>query len=151
VRDSLGPAAAASIDEHELALANESNCVFVGGLGGCGMSRVIAARQHFAACCGVGERLRIVAPTGAAAALLGGSTLHSFSARKVGCQTTMRTTASRLLKAVLEVLWMLVIDGGVDGAAVDAGRRCWPRSTSDAGGVAVVATGDCLQLKPIAN
>jgi hypothetical protein len=42
------------------------------------MSRVIAARQHFAACCGVGERLRIVAPTGAAAALLGGSTMHSL-------------------------------------------------------------------------
>ncbi len=76
VRDSVGvgSAAAASIDEHELALANQSNCVFVGG---CGMTRVIAA-QLFVACCGVGEHLRIVAPTGAAAALLGGSTLHSL-------------------------------------------------------------------------
>jgi hypothetical protein len=125
----------------------------MGGFGGCGMSRVIAARQHFAACCGVGERLRIVAPTGTAAALLAGrrcTFCSAFSAQS-RLSTTMRTKASRLLKAVLEVLWMLVIDGGVDGNAVDAGRRCWPSSTSDAGGVDVVATGDCWQLKPIAK
>ena len=90
MRDSVGTAAAASIDEHELTLANESNCVSVGGLGGCGMSRVIAARQHFAACCGVGERLRIVAPTGAAA-LLGGSTLHSL----LGFQRAMSAVKQR--------------------------------------------------------
>jgi hypothetical protein len=85
MRDSLGSAAAASINEHELALAKQSNCVFVGGLGGCGMSRVIAARQHFAAlasvCASLADRRRRRAP-----GRVDTAQFARLSARKVGCQ-----------------------------------------------------------------
>jgi hypothetical protein len=95
----------------------QSNCVFVGG---CGKSRVIAALQHFCGACwgvGDGERLRRPACSWAARRC----TVCSAHSAPSQLSTSMRTTASRCtteaLKAVLEVLWMLV-----DGAAVDAGR-----------------------------
>jgi hypothetical protein len=91
VRDSVGSAAAASIDEHDLALANESNCVFVGGLGGCGMWHV-ARDRGAAALCGVLRRWRASAHRCAdrrrrrAPGRVDDAQFARLSARKVGCQ-----------------------------------------------------------------
>jgi hypothetical protein len=73
-------------------------------VGGCGKSRVIAALQHFAACWGVGERLRRPACSWAARRC----TVCSAHSVPSQLSTSTRTTASRCtteaLKAVLEVL-----------------------------------------------
>ena len=52
--------------------------MYLGGMGGTGKSRVLAALSDFFALRKEAHRFVIVAPTGSAAALLGGSTYHSM-------------------------------------------------------------------------
>ncbi|THU81029.1 hypothetical protein K435DRAFT_694359, partial [Dendrothele bispora CBS 962.96] len=51
--------------------------MYLGGMGGTGKSMVLKALQDFFKSRGESYRMIVVAPTGAAAALLGGSTYHS--------------------------------------------------------------------------
>ena len=118
----------------------QSNCVFVGG---CGKSRVIAALQHFAACWGVGERLRRPACSWAARRC----TVCSAHSAPSQLSTSMRTTASRCTTEAQGRARGAV--DAVDGAAVDAGRdrqvlaRC--SRTSLALVAAIVAQGKVLR------
>ena len=50
--------------------------MYLGGMGGTGKSRVIEALSNFFAARNEAHHFVIVAPTGTAAALLGGSTYH---------------------------------------------------------------------------
>jgi hypothetical protein len=50
--------------------------LYIGGMGGTGKSQVLKALTHFFSVRNESHRLAIVAPTGSAAALLGGSTYH---------------------------------------------------------------------------
>jgi len=52
-------------------------CMYLGGMGGTGKSQVIKAIMNFFDKCKENHRFLVVAPTGAAAALLNGSTYHS--------------------------------------------------------------------------
>ena len=50
--------------------------LYIGGMGGTGKSQVLKALSHFFALRNESHRFVVVAPTGSAAALLGGSTYH---------------------------------------------------------------------------
>jgi hypothetical protein len=61
--------------------------LYVTGAGGVGKSRVVEAIQHLAKKWGRQNAIRIMAPTGVAAALLGGTTLHSAMTLPINAMT----------------------------------------------------------------
>ncbi|PPQ75527.1 hypothetical protein CVT24_013233 [Panaeolus cyanescens] len=65
------------IANHALAYDHEQLNMYIGGMGGTGKSQVLKALSHFFAERGEAHRFIVVAPTGSAAALLGGGTYHS--------------------------------------------------------------------------
>jgi hypothetical protein len=65
------------ISNHAMMEKPEKLCMYLGGMGGTGKSQVIKALMHFFNERKENHRFIVVAPTGAAAALLNGSTYHS--------------------------------------------------------------------------
>ncbi|PPR04686.1 hypothetical protein CVT24_011903 [Panaeolus cyanescens] len=65
------------IANHALAYDHEQLNMYIGGMGGTGKSQVLKALSHFFAERCEAHRFIVVAPTGSAAALLGGGTYHS--------------------------------------------------------------------------
>jgi hypothetical protein len=133
-------------------LATCQRNVFVGRLG---RLRQVACDARW----GVGERLRVAGPTGAATVLLGGSTVHNL----LGLQRVKSAVNNDEDdgEQVAQDRTRVAVDArhrrGVDGAAVDAGpiNICAPLALATNAmpfvGVAVVATSDFSQLKPIVN
>ena len=70
--------------------------MYIGGIGGTGKSQVIKAISEFFRCRGEEFRFIIVAPTGSAAALLGGATYHSV----LGINEKSGTISAKLLTQV---------------------------------------------------
>ena len=66
------------ISNHTISTNLEQLCMYLGGMGGTGKSQVIKALSSFFETRHEAHRFVIVAPTGMAAALLGGSTYHSM-------------------------------------------------------------------------
>ena len=66
------------ITNHAISKNSEQLRMYLGGMGGTGKSQVIKALSHFFTSRNEAHRFIIVAPTGTAAALLGGSTYHSM-------------------------------------------------------------------------
>ncbi|KAJ3567450.1 hypothetical protein NP233_g6363 [Leucocoprinus birnbaumii] len=64
------------IAQHALTLGAEQLCMYLGGMAGTGKSQVLKALRNWFSVRNEGRRLIEVAPTGTAAALLGGSTYH---------------------------------------------------------------------------
>lgn len=81
------------IVSHHVVIENTDQLkMYIGGMGGTGKSQVIKAISHFFAQCKESFRFIIVAPTGSAAALLGGSTYHSV----LGINEMSGNTAKKL-------------------------------------------------------
>ena len=66
------------VANHSVSPHQDQLKMYLGGMGGTGKSRVLAALSDFFALQKEAHRFVIVAPTGSAAALLGGSTYHSM-------------------------------------------------------------------------
>ena len=66
------------IANHAVSENPEQICMYLGGMGGTGKTQVIKALSQFFTQRNEAHRFVIVAPTGTAAALLGGSTYHSM-------------------------------------------------------------------------
>jgi Helitron helicase-like domain at N-terminus/PIF1-like helicase len=66
------------VANHSVSPHQDQLKMYLGGMGGTGKSRVLAALSHFFTLQKEAHRFVIVAPTGSAAALLGGSTYHSM-------------------------------------------------------------------------
>ena len=66
------------VANHSVSPYQDQLKMYLGGMGGTGKSRVLAALSDFFALQKEAHRFVIVAPTGSAAALLGGSTYHSM-------------------------------------------------------------------------
>ena len=64
------------VANHAVSPCSEQLKMYIGGMGGTGKSQVLKALSHFFAGRKEAHRFVVVAPTGAAAALLGGSTYH---------------------------------------------------------------------------
>ena len=66
------------VANHAVSPCSEQLKMYIGGMGGTGKSQVLKALSHFFAVRNEAHRFVVVAPTGNAAALLGGSTYHSM-------------------------------------------------------------------------
>ena len=66
------------VSNHSVSAHNDQLKMYLGGMGGTGKSRVLAALSDFFALQKEDHQFVIVAPTGSAAALLGGLTYHSM-------------------------------------------------------------------------
>lgn len=69
---------------HSLCLSPEPLRMYIGGMGGTGKTQVIQALLEWFSCKGEGYRMVVLAPTGAAASIVNGSTYHSFLGVKTG-------------------------------------------------------------------
>jgi len=64
------------IANHAVSQSDDQLKMYLGGMGGTGKSQVLKALSYFFESRNESHRFTIVAPTGSAAALLGGSTYH---------------------------------------------------------------------------
>jgi hypothetical protein len=127
------------------------------GEGGTGKSEVIKAVTHFASAWGLRAHLAITAPTGAAAVLIGGSTVHSFAGINVYAKTTKENvtsaqqaddpTASIVLLIIDEVSLVSAEFLGKLSSTLQRKRN----NTSPFGGLAVLFCGDFYQLPPVSG
>ncbi|KAF8586807.1 hypothetical protein K439DRAFT_1290276, partial [Ramaria rubella] len=66
------------VTNHAVQPSGEQLKMYLGGMAGTGKSQVIKALAHFFEECNESHQFQLVAPTGAASALIGGSTYHSL-------------------------------------------------------------------------
>ncbi|KAF8583227.1 hypothetical protein K439DRAFT_1240254, partial [Ramaria rubella] len=66
------------VENHAIQPSGEQLKMYLGGMAGTGKSQVIKALAHFFEECHELHRFQLVAPTGAASALIGGTTYHSL-------------------------------------------------------------------------
>src|ERR1700685_731208 len=78
------------VANHAVSLGSEQLMMYVGGMGGTGKSQVIKALMEFYKSRNESHRFVVLAPTGTAAALLHGSTYHSFLGVPIDGQTAFR-------------------------------------------------------------
>ena len=85
------------VANHATNCYSESLKMYIGGIGGTGKSQVLKALTHFFSIRKESHRIIVVAPTGSAAALLGGSTYHSvFGINDQGNLVNLPQVRSRL-------------------------------------------------------
>ena len=137
------------IANHAISRNPEQLRMYLGGMGGTGKSQVIKALSHFFAGRNESHRFITVAPTGTAAALLGGSTYHSMfginerNVRKIGH-----------IKAKLEGTEYVFLDEVSMLSARDMYRinaqlaKVFDVADVPFGGLNMVFSGDFAQLPP---
>ena len=127
------------------------------GEGGTGKSEVIKAVTHFSSAWGLRAHVAITAPTGAAAVLIGGSTVHSFAGIsayvtkvKENVSTAQQAddpTASIVLLIVDEVSLVSAEFLGKLSSTLQGKRS----NNSPFGGLSVLFCGDFYQLPPVSG
>lgn len=128
--------------------------MYIGGVGGTGKSHVVnAILRLFHRLCRRGE-IHVSAPTGAAAILIGGYTIHSL----VSLPQREGVNLQELVKMWLGVKYVIIDEVSMVGAAllqlISARLQHAKGGTTDAedlpfGGINVIFTGDFGQLKPV--
>ena len=125
------------------------------GEGGTGKSEVIKAISHFASAWGLRRHVSITAPTGSAAILVDGCTLHSWAG--IGIRRTLpkhNLSHAQLADDPVNLTVLLIIDEvslvsaelmGQLSKTLQRKRNC----TKPFGGINVMFSGDMYQLKPV--
>jgi len=145
--------------QHVLGLLRENCNVFLTGGGGVGKSFVIHAAVEAARA--QGKQVAITAPTGVAAELIGGGTLHSLLGLGLAKESVEKTVRDALKSQKIRTRWtslsLLVIDEvsmlspdlftKVDAVA-RAIRHC---AHKPFGGIQLLLCGDFFQLPPVLN
>ena len=92
------------IANHAVAPRSKQLIMYIGGMGGTGKSQAIKALMDLFKSRSEPHRFVVLAPTGTAAALLQGSTYHSFLGVPIDGQTALRneTTNNAQVKARLD-------------------------------------------------
>ena len=100
------------IANHAVTPGSEQLMMYVGGMGGTGKSQVIKALMDFYKSRNESHRFVVLAPTGTAAALLHGSTYHSFLGVPIDGQTAFRneTTNNAQVKTRLDGVEYIFLD-----------------------------------------
>src|SRR6202048_3929236 len=100
------------ISNHAVTPGSEQLTMHVGGMAGTGKSQVIKALMDFFKSRNESHRFVVLAPTGTAAALLLGSTDHSFLGVPIEGQTALRheTTNNAQVKARLDGVEYIFLD-----------------------------------------
>ena len=127
------------------------------GEGGTGKSEVIKAASHFASSWGLRPHVALTAPTGSAAVLIGGSTLHSFAGMRThGKQSRANVSSAQLADDPTCAIVLLVIDEVSLVSAEFLGElssalKLKRNSPLPFGGLAVLFCGDFYQLPPVSG
>jgi len=143
------------VGEHFVYGREDQLLMYVGGIGGSGKSYVVKAIVELFKRCGASEKLLLSAPTGCAAVLIGGYTIHAL--------TFLPKSKHAPKQLDLESIWRLVrylvIDeiSMVDSALLSqiSHRISIGRASNETsqglpyGGVHVIFTGDMGQLRPV--
>jgi len=128
--------------------------MYIGGVGGTGKSHVIKAIVRYFELRGQRDQLLLSAPTGAAAVLIGGATIHSLTL------PTSRTVNLEALANLWRYIRLLIIDEvSMIGANLMAlisnrlgqARAGLPTEGYHFGKISVVFLGDFGQLRPVTD
>jgi hypothetical protein len=134
----------------------EQLLMYVGGMGGTGKSHVIRATVEFFKRCGCPDELLLSAPTGCAAVLIDGYTIHALTF--LPTQKSMKIPVSDLEKIWHDVRYLIVDEVSMVGATlmsdisnrIRKGRSYLGESSEKPfGGINVIFFGDMGQLKPV--
>ena len=140
------------ISNHAMMEKPEKLCMYLGGMGGTGKSQVIKALMHFFNERKENHRFIVVAPTGAAAALLNGSTYHSV----LGINDGEFISASSLanIRARLDGVDYIFLDEvsmlscrDIYKISAQAAKACGVHDEAF-GGINFIFAGDFAQLPP---
>ncbi|KAJ3537079.1 hypothetical protein NMY22_g5748 [Coprinellus aureogranulatus] len=125
--------------------------MYIGGMGGTGKSQVLKALTHFFALRKESHRLIVVAPTGSAAALLGGMTYHAAFGINEKSQDTNPGTVKARLTGVDYVFFDEVSMLSAHQLYKISARLCLVRNNHEQcfGGLNMILAGDFAQLPPV--
>jgi hypothetical protein len=139
-------------------LKHQSMRIFVGGQGGSGKSRSVAAFLAYAKAWGFDHRVVVCAPTGSsAAAHVGGTTWHKVVNwnMRVGGVWSESAVQAMIANSELADLLMLIMDESLMTSAADLAlfevavrRMSGDRGDTPFGGIPLLFLGDHLQLPP---
>lgn len=143
------------IGEHVIGRCEEQLLMYVGGSGGTGKSHVINAIVSLFKRCGRSDEILLAAPTGCAAVLIGGYTVHAL--------TMLPQDKKKINIQLLEDIWRLVLYLIIDEASMLSAKflsdvssriamaKAWDPSVKHKpfGGVNIIFLGDMGQLKPV--
>ena len=145
------------IANHAVAPGSEQLIMYVGGMAGTGKSQVIKALMEFFKYRNESHRFVVLAPTGTAAALLRGSTYHSFLGVPIDGQTALRneTTNNAQVKTRLDGVEYIFLDE-VSMVSCDDNYKISSQLAKALnefglpyGGVNMIFSGDFAQLPPV--
>ena len=98
------------VANHAVQPQTEQLKMYLGGMGGTGKSQVIKAMIHFFTERNESHRFAVLGPTGTSAALLGGSTYHSYLGVQTGTSRRNEATSIAQLKGKLDGVEYIFID-----------------------------------------
>ena len=145
------------VANHAVAPGSEQLIMYVGGMGGTGKSQVIKALMDFFKSRNESHRFVVLAPTGTAAALLHGSTYHSYLGVPIDGQTALRneTTNNAQVKARLDGVEYIFLDE-VSMVSCDDNYKISSQLAKALnefdlpyGGINMIFSGDFAQLPPV--
>jgi hypothetical protein len=135
----------------------EQLIMYIGAMGGTGISQVIKALMDFFKSRNESHRFVVLAPTGTAAELLHGSMYHSFLAVPIDGQPALRneTTNNSLVKARLDGVEYIFLDE-VSMVSCDNNYKISAQLAKALnefdlphGGINMIFSGDLAQLSPV--
>ncbi|KAF5331108.1 hypothetical protein D9619_005958 [Psilocybe cf. subviscida] len=145
------------VADHLLSGSGDQLLMHVSGVGGTGKSHVINSIVELFTNLGIRNQLALGAPTGIAAVLIGGQTLHSLAQLTPGRKAK---SMERLTSAWKDVRYLIIDEVSMIGARflsqfsnrLREARYHYPESCSKPfGGMNVIFMGDFGQLKPPAQ
>jgi hypothetical protein len=145
------------VANHAVTPGAEQLIMYMGGMGGTGKSQVIKALMDFFKSRNESHRFVVLAPTGTAAALLHGSTYHSFLGVPIDGQTPFRNEATNnaLVKTRLDGVEYIFLDE-VSMVSCDDNYKISSQLAKGLnifelpyGGINMIFSGDFAQLPPV--
>ena len=140
------------IAHHSLEPNSEQLKMYLGGMGGTGKSQVIKALMEFFKNKNESHRIVVLGPTGSSAALINGSTYHSFLGINPGPNTAKKINE---VKAKLEGVDYIFIDEVSMMSCQDMYKisaqlaKALNTSHLPYGGINIIFAGDFAQLPPV--
>ena len=145
------------VANHAVAPGAEQLIMYLGGMGGTGKSQVIKALMQFFKSRNESHRFVVLAPTGTAAALLQGSTYHSFLGVPIDGQEVLRNEATNnaQVRTRLDGVEYIFLDE-VSMVACDDNYKISSQLAKGLnefglpyGGINMIFAGDFAQLPPV--
>ena len=141
------------IATHSMSVNSSQLCMYIGGMAGTGKSQIIKCLKEFFTLRCQSHRLVITAPTGSAAALIGGSTYHSVLGIIPGQSHISETTLAKVKSRLQGADYMLLDEiSMVDLSSLYkiSAQLCKVMGEHDKpfGGLNIIVAGDFAQLAP---